>query len=405
MFSCVCVICYVLFSQEYSDENRSWMIHCLSKKNGVLVDGVPIAHGMPPLPLQSRQLIELGEAALYFLEPRPPLIYTHNIEKTEKDIQRKRKAKEDAEIAARRAKARRKVVKKPVSRTPASRSRGGPTTTAATAAARRRRAPAKAAGAGGGERGGAGSRGGPKASGKSRGKASAKPVVKKVKEAPPKDAWTKREKSEFLRAIFASGVKKDENEVFDWKQFRANAGGLPNKEDINLKEYYDRLMKDVELLVDTANRSKKESGRSRRTKHKESCECVICEHSRKKAARIAAGTPRPDDLKPPPPPPPPPSEDKTAEGGAESKDGGGEGGETGDGDKSQAATATAADAARDEAVKNALVGLVTAQKLRVRLGLIEAANAVDTAAGIAALARLTSQPIKPAPKGETLPEW
>lgn len=305
------------------------MIHCLSKKNGVLVDGVPISCGMPPLPLRSCQLIELGDTALYFLEPKPPLVYTNDIEKTEADQARKRKAKE--EKAQRKNKLAKKKEEKKVD--PASR----------------------------------------------KGRADAAKTNNAAK-----GVWTKREMSEFLRGLFATGVKFKEGGEFDWGDFRQHAGGLGNKEDTALKEYYHRLMKDVEMVVDAANKSKKESGKSRRTQHRASCECVICEHSRRKAARIAAGTPRPEDLQPP-------TKDANGE----------EGDEDADNDEEREKII----AARKEKMKSALVSLVTAQKLRVRLGLIEAANDVNSPAGVAALGRLSAQAPKPAPSGETLPEW
>eukprot|EP00188_Purpureofilum_apyrenoidigerum_P001000 Plantae.Rhodophyta-Purpureofilum_apyrenoidigerum.ctg15091.p1 GENE.Plantae.Rhodophyta-Purpureofilum_apyrenoidigerum.ctg15091~~Plantae.Rhodophyta-Purpureofilum_apyrenoidigerum.ctg15091.p1 ORF type:complete len:651 (+),score=155.57 Plantae.Rhodophyta-Purpureofilum_apyrenoidigerum.ctg15091:95-2047(+) len=329
---------------EWSESEKLWMIHCLSKKNGVLVDGVPISYGMPPLTLKSCQLIELGDAALYFLEPKPPLKYSHDIEKTEADIIRKRKAKEEAEQRKNKQAKKKEAAKGRTEANAARKSRSSAGSSAAAVASAARIAAAAAA----------------------------------------RENWTKKEKGEFLRAIFAIGVRKTAGGEFDWEEFRHHSGGLSNKEDKALKLYYERLMRDVDLVVDTANKSKKATGTARRTQHKDSCECVICEHSRRKAARIAAGKPRAEDLQPP-----------AAENAPSDR------ADDINGDQGKDET----DEKTKEQIKNALVSLVTAQKLRVRLGLIEAANDVESPAGIAALDRLSQQTLKPAPSGDTLPSW
>uniref|UniRef100_A0A7S2ZN98 FHA domain-containing protein n=2 Tax=Rhodosorus marinus TaxID=101924 RepID=A0A7S2ZN98_9RHOD len=310
---------------EWSSEERCWVISCLSKKNPLVVDGVPVLFGTPPLALRSSQLIELGDTGIYFLGPRKSaaLVYTNDIEETEAEAIRKRKAK--TELAQRASKqAKKKEERKP----------------------------------------------GPQKK-KTQSTASKARVV-------PKDFWTKKEKSDFLRGLFATGTTQDANGNFDWTGFRAHSGGLTNKDDAALKEYYDRLMKDVEMLMTIAKESKADAGKNRRTQHKDSCECVICEHSRRKAARIAAGKPRAEDLAPPP------KADRDEEDDEERQ---------------------RINAAAKEKMDNALVSLVTAQKLRVRLGLIEASHDADTPHGKSALEKLSLQAPKPAPSGETLPDW
>lgn len=47
-----------------------WVARCLSRRNALAVDGVPVPADAVPLPLRSRHLVELGDAVVVFLDPR-----------------------------------------------------------------------------------------------------------------------------------------------------------------------------------------------------------------------------------------------------------------------------------------------------------------------------------------------
>lgn len=184
--------------------------------------------------------------------------------------------------------------------------------------------------------------------------------------------WNKKERADFCRAIFAVDVNKvfdqDGNLVaYDWTRFR-NIAKLEKKTDAMVTGFYNRLMADMEGLLEDEAREKRTKGP--RTKHKPGCDCVVCENTRKSRRK------------------------KQAAGGDVSDDG------NADEAKESADAAEVEPTPRPERV----LGLVTAQKLRVRMGIHEAARQVDSPAGQAVMQKLQSQPHSSAANGD-LPEW
>lgn len=160
------------------------------------------------------------------------------------------------------------------------------------------------------------------------------------------EEWNKKEKTDFTRALFTVGVDAlydDDSKVtgFDWTRFR-NIADFPKKSDEMLEEHYRRLMAEVHALLDGDEREKK--AKTSRSKHGDSCECETCDSSRKSGKRK-----RNED------------DERGSDGEAEGKG------------------------------KDRLIGLVTAQKLRVRIGILEAAQRVDTTIWDFAMAKLDTQ--------------
>jgi FHA domain len=211
--------------------------------------------------------------------------------------------------------------------------------------------------------------------------------------------WNKKERADFCRAIFAVDVDKvydadGELVTYDWDRFRGIAK-LEKKTDAMLSEFYHRMMADMESLLEEEAREKRTKGP--RTKHKPGCDCVVCENTRK--SRRKKEEENRDDVDDP-----------------ESRFGGDRGAnaDTGDGSYNGKSGHNEADdeckaeksGRQSDATPRAerVLGLVTAQKLRVRMGIHEAARQVDSAAGQIVIRKLKTQPHSSAANGD-LPEW
>ncbi len=425
----------------WDEEADQWAIECLSHKNGMLVDGTPLVAGAPPLHLRSKNLIEMGDTAFFFLEAASPTFRTSDVIRTEAlvlDLRASRKKKRLApsgstssfhqsrkrsRVASVRAPpTKRSALKGKKHRSAAAdietddssngeddqtaerqeeeeeeeeeqvgRRRASATTSPIASKQSRKSStgnlpstmtaeddvsPAK-----GGDypapRSSSGKRklslkktGGPStpASKKRRTSVAESPSrsvdMGAVSGTPQKyrEEWNKKEKTDFGRALFAIGVDpiRDEhgNVTYDWTRFRGIAE-LAKKSDAMLLDYYQRMMHDVETLLEEEEREKRTKGP--RTKHKPKCDCVVCENTRKSRRKKR-------------------EENST---GANAPDGNGAAGSADEDDE-----AAVKSTGRTE---DRLVGLVTAQKLRVRMSIHEAARQVDSEAGAAVIQKLTSQ--------------
>lgn len=181
-----------------------------------------------------------------------------------------------------------------------------------------------------------------------------------------KEDWNKKERTDFGRALFAVGVdpifEQDGSvALYDWSRFRKIAE-LPKKSDLMLEDYYIRMMADVHSLLEEEEREKRTKGP--RTKHKPGCDCVVCENTRKSRRK------------------------KREEREHSVADDGPDGDSDGEEETDVKSTAKSSDK---------LVGLVTAQKLRVRLSIHEAARQVMSGAGKAVFEKLREQPARDFP--------
>lgn len=391
-----------------------WMLTCLSKKNGMIVDGAPIVPFGVPVPLKSRALIEIGDVAFYFLAAAgSSTLSVNDVQLLEQqiveariaeenalsyedangvddnfepdEVQPARKSKSKERLSSKKAKApevkkskppAKKAIKAPpppvkpveTSSESSSESEEGEQLVPdilddpkynlplmQPSAKKRKVSSDRASGA---------------ASKKRR-----KRDLTYDDDDPEFDSrkhteeWNKKEKSDFTRALFAVGVDAVYDEQgnidhFDWTSFRGIAE-FPKKTDRMLEEHYRRVMTDVRDLLDEEEREKKAKGP--RNRHKPNCECSVCINTRRSGKKRRENDP-PDE--------------RTAAGGSDREDGEGRG----------AATKG----------KDRLVGLVTAQKLRVRLGIHEAARRVNTEAGQNVFAKLETQPVTAM---KELPEW
>lgn len=189
------------------------------------------------------------------------------------------------------------------------------------------------------------------------------------REPPSKyrDDWNKKERTDFGRALFAVGVDPvydDDGSVpfYDWTRFRKIAG-LSKKSDLMLEDYYIRMMTDVRSLLEEEEQEKRTKGP--RTKHKPGCDCVVCENTRKsrRKKREERENSAMDEL---------PDEES-------------------DGEDEAAVKSSAKSSGK-------LVGLVTAQKLRVRLSIHDAARQVLNGAGKVLFKKLSEQPVRGFPR-------
>jgi pSer/pThr/pTyr-binding forkhead associated (FHA) protein len=204
-----------------------------------------------------------------------------------------------------------------------------------------------------------------------------------------REEWNKKERADFGRALFAVGVDTTYDThgalvKYDWTRFRGIAR-LEKKSDAMLADYYERMIGDVECLLEEEAREKRAKGP--RTKHKPGCDCVVCENTRKsrrkKEEEINAERENAD-------------EDPDVDGdGSYSV---GLAGHSGGADASGIGDANFGSAV------DRVIGLVTAQKLRVRMGIHEAARQIDSVAGQNVMRKLRSQSRGSAANGE-LPEW
>lgn len=177
------------------------------------------------------------------------------------------------------------------------------------------------------------------------------------------EEWTKKEKADFARALFTVGVEAVYSSGrltgFSWERFREIAF-LPSKEDYDLEKHYRRFMTDVHTLLEEEEREKRTKGP--RTKHKKGCDCIVCVNTAKSRERKRAAQNLEDRI-------PSDDDDPKATGKPSDK----------------------------------LVGLVTAQKLRVRMGIHEAARqfAQYTPTAQAVIQKLEAQSGRP----NDLPQW
>lgn len=404
----------------YWDNNLDhWMMTCLSEKNGMVVDGAPIAPFDDPVMVKSRSLVEIGDVSFFFLSVNGTTFRCSDIPLLEEKIQEVRLSEyrldselvevddfsDDGDANDFHQKANRQG--KGSSRTErvstAKKPKKGEKTDGKKIKSSARKG-SKAASPSKREPESSSSDSSeseaedetmldflddskyklpvwpPSSKGKRKGApdkadASGKKRRKKGKTHAPDEEegsdfdddgryeaeWNKKEKTDFTRALFAVGVDaiydEDRNiRGFDWRRFRYIAE-FPKKSDHMLEDYYRRVMADVHGLLDEEEREKKAKGP--RTKHKPGCECNICENARRarKKRRKELGVDERDGLAS--------DEDAKARAAARSKD--------------------------------RLVGLVTAQKLRVRIGIHEAARRVDSEAGEHVFARLRTQEAKEMP--------
>lgn len=387
-----------------------WAIECLSRKNGLLVDGTPLVVGAPPLHLRSKNLVEMGDASFFFLQASLPSVRTGDIARTESlvlDMRNARKKKrtpqshsyskkrshgapfsqqsksssllkskkhrssaadvetddsseDEVEHSDEAPKRDENQQKRRVQKSGKSTDRSSDVspdrnetssfqnneTQLPSLPAKRKKEPKSAIPS------------------KKRKKSASQNSPNESADAQTilphyRDEWNKKEKTDFGRALFAVDVdvvKDDDGEIigYDWERFRMIAE-LPKKSDEHLADYYRRMIHDVESLLEEEEREKRTKGP--RTKHKPGCDCVVCKNTRKSRRK------------------------KREENNQE------------DPEKSVAA----AEQEDEVAVKNTgrvgdrLVGLVTAQKLRVRMGLHEALRQLDSDAGVAIFDKLRSQ--------------
>lgn len=468
-----------------------WQIECLPGKNGLLVDGAPVVPGSPPMPLRSRNLIEMGDAAFFFLAATHPTFLCADLSQFERSIAAFRRSKlgragaqstddedeedgresrghyrerYDSEVEAPERRGVRSKYRSdtpdhdiatgrryedPRGSSPATHSADGDMGAHYPERAKpRRRKPASYLIGGRGDGSGRYTHSGVRHPGQDvdgrrpvyyemaedgridaipggdeeepiapvkrkprrpptpSGKGKRKPSTDKSSQQQPvkkrrrgggrgaaraddnanageydsvvshfREEWNKKERTDFGRALFAIGVDEVRDEdgnglSYDWSRFR-NIAELPKKSDEMLAAYYTRMMADVEALLEEEEREKRTKGP--RTKHKPGCDCVVCENTRK-------------------------SRRKKREENADAEDGSGAGA-AGDGDDDDDGAVKSTGRTSDR-----LVGLVTAQKLRVRLSIHEAARQVDSIAGQAVMQKLGSQNTYGGNNGE-LPHW
>ncbi len=441
----------------WDEDMDQWAIECLSVKNGLLVDGTPLVYGSPHLYLRSKNLIEMGDVAFFFLLSSEATFRTGDIERTEELVlemrnNRKRKRAGGGGGSSRKrakpplmprssSKKASKPKKKEKQRSAAADVETDDSSrdddeadaeermemqakmedeeidddngnreaesvkhekTEAELYYSRKTTPknndSRSSGASPDVRHTSPDRDSEpsaplpppppprEASKKRKTKKEAKPVGsssrKRKGESPAvsmdglamqvqyREEWFKKEKADFSRALNAVGADPIKNDVgdtvgYDWTRFRRIAE-LPKKSDEQLEAYYLRIMADVEALLEEEDREKRTKGP--RTKHKPGCVCVVCTNTRKSRAKKREENTGEEET---PAPPPPPEEEEAA---------------------AVKSTARAGDR---------LVGLVTAQKLRVRFGIHGALRQVDSDAGKAVLNKIGSQSVS----STDLPDW
>lgn len=434
----------------WESEADTWAISCHSERNALTVDGAPVIADSPPMPLRSRMLIEMGDASFFFLAAVEPLCRTGDMVALENAIDGIRAARKAKEEAVEAAKVRRNSAPawiappKPVAGNRRSRREndsddeygedevaqidaefdgdddedddddvalvGGKRSSSHRGSKKRKRGvsgdddeeearrkrrkerkkkkkkkekrkkrrleASQSRGALDGETEDdddhvemaetASGHGGESARGRNQARNPAYDL-----EGVHVD-WTKKERADFCRAIFAVDVDKvfdqDGNLVaYDWTRFR-NIAKLEKKTDAMVTGFYNRLMRDMEGLLEDEAREKRTKGP--RTKHKPGCDCVVCENTRKSRRKKQAA-----------------------------------GGEVSDEDNAEDAKEDVDTADVDLTPRpERVLGLVTAQKLRVRMGIHEAARQVDSPAGQAVMQKLESQLHTSAANGD-LPDW
>lgn len=342
----------------------NWMLTCLSAKNGMIVDGAPIAPFGVPVPLKSRTLVEIGDVAFYFLTATENTFSVNDLQLLEEAIAEARVAEEnDLRYAAvngtpeeeeedevrpevrpssrgERSSSKKKPADQKTSKDGARKGFKQPATTVEhgvtsdSEASDDDQLPVpdilddpkyRLALPSGSKR-----RGGEKGSGsKKRRKRDRTYDVSNYESLNYTEEWNKKEKTDFTRALFAVGIDANYNDdgvlEFDWYRFRC-AADFPKKSDEMLEDHYRRLMSDVHELLDGDERDKK--AKTSRPKNGDGSDRNTTATNQKSGKRKRG------------------EEDGSENGSDENRD--------------------------------RLIGLVTAQKLRVRIGILEAAQRVDS---------------------------
>lgn len=376
---------------------KRWMLTCLSAKNGMVVDGAPIVPFGIPVPLKSQALIEIGDVSFSFLAPAGNSFCVNDIQFLQQQISEARIAEtqreqisnvDDNEYAEDHAEIEpsnragpkqdpqsirkmkpadnkaAKVLSKKSSKIPLQSTEHETTSEEVSdsedeklvvpdildlpkynlpvvdIASRKKKK--------GSERGGSRKR--------RRRERNYEEDESELDSASHVDDWNKKEKTDFMRALFAVGVDavtdEDGNVTgFDWTRFRRIAY-FPKKSDEMLEEHFRRVMADARALLEEEEKEKKLKGA--RNTHRPDCECSVCENVRKSGKRRREDERGRDD-------------DARMKG------------------------------------KGRLMGLVTAQKLRVRLGMLEALLSLDTSMADDVFKKLEKNQPKSGVKD--LPEW
>lgn len=378
---------------------KQWMLTCLSAKNGMVVNGAPVVPSGIPVPLRSQALIEIGDVSFSFLAPKGDSFCVNDLQFLQQQIS-------EARIAETRREQTNNVeddeyVEGPVETEPSSRVRSKHDQHGTQ---KLRPADNKMM----------------KAMSKKSPKVPAQPVEhettseevsdsedeklvvpdildlpkynlpvvnlepvepgrkrkgnervgsrkrrkrernyeedeSELDSASHVDDWNKKEKTDFMRALFAVGVDTTTNDYgdveFNWTRFRRIAY-FPKKSDEMLEEHFRRVMTDARALLEEEEKEKKLKGA--RNTHRPDCECSVCENVRKSGKRRREDERGRDD-------------DARMKG------------------------------------KGRLMGLVTAQKLRVRLGMLEALLSLSTSMAEDVFRKL--QKNQPRSAVKDLPDW
>lgn len=371
-----------------------WMLACLSAKNGMIVDGAPIIPLGVPVALKSPTLIEIGDVSLYFLAPQGDTFRVNDIHQLEEqiaearaaDIRRekmrfgsddqfegqmidpslKSKTKTDRHIVRKIKQDNTTVSKVSLKKSPkvlvqqmpqefssedVSDSEDEKLVVPEILDLPKYNLPVVQLVSG--KRRKDGSKRGSK---KRRKRDHSYDGDNSEQESKGRtDEWIKKEKTDFMRALFAVGVDAITNETgevtgFNWFRFRRIAD-FPKKSDEMLEEHFRHVMADARALLDEEEREKKLKGA--RNTHRPNCECSVCENVRKSGKRRR--------------------EDERGRDDARMKG------------------------------QGRLMGLVTAQKLRVRLGMLEALLNLETDMAEGVFGKLEKNQSKSAIRD--LPEW
>eukprot|EP00184_Porphyridium_aerugineum_P006091 CAMPEP_0184696522 /NCGR_PEP_ID=MMETSP0313-20130426/3775_1 /TAXON_ID=2792 /ORGANISM="Porphyridium aerugineum, Strain SAG 1380-2" /LENGTH=600 /DNA_ID=CAMNT_0027155153 /DNA_START=73 /DNA_END=1875 /DNA_ORIENTATION=+ len=182
----------------------------------------------------------------------------------------------------------------------------------------------------------------------------------KKKRAPPPVVvdpnWTQREKADFLRFLFTFGPpvvdQEDGSGTLDWSMFR-NHANFAKKSDEHMDIYFDDYFSECLQVMRT--------GKSKRDIHDDSCDCPFCSIVRKRKQALEKTNPMTPEI------------EKRIK-------------------------------SFDEPKPHLAIGMITAQKLRVRFDIIEAAKQVDTEKGKRAMTRLSVQ-CDSDPMMIEMPDW
>lgn len=374
---------------------KQWMLTCLSAKNGMVVNGAPIVPSGIPVPLKSQALIEIGDVSFSFLAPKGDSFCVNDIQFLQQQIS-------EARIAETRREQMNNVeddeyVEEPVTSEPSSRVRSrhdqhgtqklkpADNKTMKAMSKKSSKVPVQSVEhettseevsdsedeklvvpdildlpkynlpvvnlASGKKRKGNERVGSRKRRKRER---NYEENESELDSASHVDDWNKKEKTDFMRALFAVGVDTTTTSngiEFNWTRFRRIAY-FPKKSDEMLEEHFRRVMADARGLLEEEEKEKKLKGA--RNTHRPDCECSVCENVRKSGKRRREDERGRDD-------------DARMKG------------------------------------KGRLMGLVTAQKLRVRLGMLEALLSLSTSMAEDVFRKLEKNQPRSAVKD--LPDW